>query len=295
MSGSARRLMRTGFLWLSGALFFLFLFGPIYWMVATSFMTEAEMLAKPLHLFPHAPTLASYRAVLGLAGPAETEAARTRAVAIVEVWPGLRNSMVVALSVAVANLLIATPAAYAFARLRSRFSLPLLLFYLASRMVPGIMLVVPMFLIIRWLGLIDSPLAIILADLVFTIPFSIWLLQSYFKTLPAELEDAALVDGCTRFTAAIRILLPLAVPGLTSVAILAFMSSWNEFLFALIFSKTTASKTLPVVVASFVDQSSVQFDYVMTAGVVAVIPPFLLVLLFQRYIVSGFSAGAVKG
>ncbi len=121
------------------------------------------------------------------------------------------------------------------------------------------------------------------------------ILQSYFKAMPAELEDSALIDGCTRWQTVRYVLLPLARPGLTCVAILSFMGSWSEFLFGVVFSKTSASKTLTVVAASFSDSSSIQFDYVMTAGVLTALPPFILALFFQRYIISGLAAGAVKG
>ena len=134
--------------------------------------------------------------------------------------------------------------------------------YLATRMVPPIMLVVPMFLIVRNLGLIDTPLALIAVYCVLTLPFSIWLLQSYFRTMPVELEEAAVIDGASRWQTVRMVLLPLS---------------------------------LPVVAASFVDTASIQFDYVMAAGVITALPPFLLALIFQRFIVSGLSSGAVKG
>ncbi len=290
-----REKLRKALLAFFGILFFLFLFGPFYWMVATSMMTEQEMLSVPPKLFPSEPTLQNYGIILGI-GDAETlKEARNRAPAVFEIRPALINSMMIGVLVAIANLLIATPAAYAFARLRFNFSLSLLMIYIATRMVPPIMLVVPMFLIVRTVGLIDTPLALIITYTVFTVPFSIWLLQSYFRSMPAELEDAALIDGCSRWQSVRHVLLPLAVPGLTCVAILSFMGSWSEFLFAVVFTKTTASRTLPVVAASFVDTSSIQFDYVMTAGVITALPPFLLALIFQRFIVGGLSAGAVKG
>ena len=140
-----------------------------------------------------------------------------------------------------------------------------------------------------------TPLALIAVYCALTLPFSIWLLQAYFRTMPVELEEAAVIDGASRWQTIRSILLPLSMPGLTCVAILAFMGSWSEFLFAVTFGKTIASRTLPVVAASFVDTSSIQFDYVMAAGVITALPPFLLALVFQRFIVGGLSSGAVKG
>ncbi|CAH1652173.1 carbohydrate ABC transporter permease [Chelatococcus asaccharovorans] len=288
-------ILRTCGLMTAAALFFLFMFTPVYWMVATSLMTEAEMLAVPPHFIPEAPTLRNYATIFGIGDPEYIAFAQNRAPAVFDIFPAMINSLTVGLCVALANLLIASPAAYAFSRLNVRRSLPLLMVYLGSRMLPPIMLVVPMFLLMRNFGLIDTPLSLIAAYCILTVPFSIWLLQAYFKTMPVELEDSAVIDGATRWQTMRYVVLPLARPGLTCVAILAFMASWSEFLFAVVFTKTTASKTLPVVTASFVDTASIQFDYVMTAGVLTALPPFLLALIFQRYILGGLAAGAVKG
>jgi len=295
MTSPLMRRLRTLMLMFFGLLFFLFLFGPFYWMVATSLMTEKEMLSVPPKLIPSTLSFNNYLAVLGLGDPEFLAEARSRAPAVFEIRQALVNSLIVGVCVAIANILIATPAAYTFSRLRFKFSLALLMVYLGTRMVPPIMLVVPMFLIVRHLGLIDTPLALIAVYCSLTLPFSIWLLQSYFRTMPAELEEAAVIDGASRWQTIRLILLPLSVPGLTCVGILAFMGSWSEFLFAVTFGKTIASRTLPVVAASFVDTSSIQFDYVMAAGVITALPPFLLALIFQRFIVSGLSSGAVKG
>jgi len=295
MMGRKARWRRSAMLLFFALLFGLFLFGPVYWMVVTSLMTEREMLSVPPRLFPAEPTLRNYMIILGIGDAEMLELARNRAPAVFEIRPAMVNSIAIGLCVAIANIAIATPAAYAFARFRFGYSLSLLMIYLATRMVPPVMLLVPMFLIVRTLGLVDTPGALIAAYCIFTVPFSIWILQSYFRSMPADLEDSALIDGCTRWQSVRYVLLPQVVPGLTCVAILAFMASWSEFLFAMVFGRTTASRTLPVVAASFVDSNSIQFDYVMTAGVVTALPPFILALVFQRYIVSGLSAGAVKG
>jgi multiple sugar transport system permease protein len=295
LSFTALSRLRTGFLMLAGLAFFTFLFGPIYWMVVTSLMTETEMLTVPPHVFPHAPTLKNYMTIAGIGDPQMLAMANNRAPAVFDIAPAMRNSLVVAAMVAVLNLLIATPAAYAFARLNVRAGLPLLMSYLGVRMIPPIMIVVPLFLMVRNAGLIDTRLSLVSVYCFFTVPFSIWVLQSYFKAMPAELEDAALIDGCSRWQTVRLILLPLARPGLTCVAILSFMGAWSEFLFAVVFTKTQASKTLPVVAASFADSASIQFDYVMSAGVLTALPPFILALFFQRFIVGGLAAGAVKG
>lgn len=295
LSFAASARLRTALLMLAGLVFFIFLFGPVYWMVATSLMTESEMLSVPPHIVPLEPTLRNYMTVLGIGDPDYLAFANNRAPAVFDIAPAMRNSLLVAVTVALLNLAIATPAAYAFARLNVRGALPVLMTYLAVRMIPPIMIVVPLFLVMRTLGLIDTKLSLIIVYCFFTVPFSIWVLQSYFKAMPGDLEDAALIDGCTRWQTVRHILLPLARPGLTCVAILSFMGAWSEFLFAVVFSKSGDSKTLPVVAASFADNASIQFDYVMTAGVLTALPPFILALFFQRYIVGGLAAGAVKG
>ncbi|MCM0018736.1 MAG: carbohydrate ABC transporter permease [Tagaea sp.] len=295
LSFAAAARLRKALLCLAAVPFFIFLFGPIYWMVVTSLMTEAEMLSTPPHFVPHEPTIRNYLTILGIGDPAFLAMAANRAPAVFDILPAMLNSLFVATCVAILNLCIATPAAYAFARIRSRAALPLLMGYLAVRMVPPIMIVVPLFLLVRNLGLIDTKLSLMAVYCFFTVPFSIWILQSYFKAMPADLEEAALLDGCSRWQTVRLVLLPLARPGLVCVAILSFMSAWSEFLFAVVFTKTQASKTLPVVAASFADSAAIQFDYVMTAGVLTALPPFILALFFQRYIVGGLSAGAVKG
>ena len=287
--------IRTALLMLAGLAFFIFLFGPVYWMIATSFMTESEMLTVPPHFIPHEPTIKNYMTIFGKGDPEYLNLAYNRAPAVFDIGPAMWNSMVTAISVAIINLFVATPAAYAIARLNVRASLPVLMSYLVIRMFPPIMIVVPLFLVMRNLELIDTRLSLVLVYCFFTIPFTIWILQSYFKAMPLELEDAALIDGCSRWQTVWYILLPLARPGLICIVILAFMSSWSEFLFAVVFTKTAASKTITVVAASFADTAAVQFDYVMTAGVLTALPPFILALFFQRYIVGGLASGAVKG
>lgn len=287
--------LRTLLFTLFGLLAFIVLFGPFYWMVATSMMSEIDILAVPPKFFPSSLNFSNYLLMFGIGDAEALNTARNRAPAVFEIRPALVNSLVVGLSVAIANILIATPAAYSFSRLKFDYSLPLLLIYLAIRMVPPIMLVVPMFIIVRNLGLIDTPLALIAVYVSLTLPFSIWLLQAYFRTMPHELEEAAVIDGASRWQTVTKILLPLSVPGLTCVGILSFMGAWSEFLFAVTFSNTTASRTLPVVAASFSDTASIQFDFIMTAGVITTLPPFILALVFQRFIVGGLSAGSVKG
>ena len=167
--------------------------------------------------------------------------------------------------------------------------------YLGSRMVPGIVLIVPLYLTIKTYGLLDDVMALIVTYLTFTLPFTIWLLKSYFQGIPRELEEAALVDGCTWPKMVLRVLLPAAMPGLTAAAMFAFMTAWNDYLFAVILTSTMASKTVPVVVAGFATDVTTERTLMAAGGVLAVIPPLVLAFIFQRLIVQGLTAGAVKG
>jgi multiple sugar transport system permease protein len=167
--------------------------------------------------------------------------------------------------------------------------------YLASRMVPGIAIIIPFFLVVRALGLLDTHLALILSYTTFTLPFTIWILKDYFRSIPRDLEDAARVDRCNWISMMWRVFLPISAPGLVAAAVFAFMFAWNEFLFALFLTSSINSKTAPIVVANFATDIQVLFTFMAAAGVLSVIPPLVLALVFQRMIVQGLAAGSVKG
>jgi multiple sugar transport system permease protein len=266
---------------------------PFAWVVLTSLMTEAESLSVPPHWIPEYITFDNYRAfldptILGsqrLAGGGAAQGAPR----------AMLNSAIVALSVAILNMLIGSLAGYAFARLSFRGSATLLLTYLATRMVPALAIMVSLYLIFQALGLLDTLLALILSYLTFTVPYSVWIMASYFRTIPRDLEDAARVDRCNWLNMMVRVILPVASPGLVACAMFAFMSSWGEFLYALLFTSTLNSKTMPIVIAGFVTDVTTSPVLMNAGGVLAVVPPLVLALVFQRLIVSGITAGAVKG
>lgn len=274
------------------ALFFaLYLIAPFAWIILTSFMTEAEALSVPPNWIPENPTLQNYE---GFFSPtAEQRLVGSRAVE--ETPRALLNSTIVAVSTALLNLALATLAAYSFARLRFRGSQVLLMLYLLSRMVPGVAIIIPFFLVMRTLNLLDTYWAMILSYTTFTLPFTIWILKDYFRTIPRDIEDAARVDGCSWISMMWRIFLPISAPGLVAAAVFSFMLAWNEFLFALFISSTISTRTIPIVVANFATDLEVQFTFMAAAGVLAVIPPLALALIFQRMIVQGLAAGSVKG
>src|SRR5919198_1103023 len=259
-------------------LFILWLVLPFAWVVLTSLMTEAESLSVPPHWIPDYITFDNYWAfvdptILGnqrlVGGAAALGAGRA-----------MLNSAIVALSVAVLNMIIGSLAGYAFARLNFRGSASLLLIYLATRMVPALAIMVSLYLIFQTLGLLDTLLALVLSYLTFTVPYSVWIMASYLRTIPRELEDAAYVDGCNWLTMMLRVFLPVASPGLVACAMFAFMSSWGEFLYALLFTSTLNSKTMPIIIAGFVTDVNTSPVLMNAGGVLAVLPPLVLAVIF---------------
>jgi multiple sugar transport system permease protein len=301
---SFARLARGLFLFAASLVFLSYVLLPIAWLVSSSFQSEREIVSKPPHWLPHEPTVKNFSAIFFAGDKAVTYANRRKGDPATggfipstarELLPAMRNSLVVACSVAFLNLLIGVPAAYAMAKIRFRGRQASIYGILTTRVIPDIALVVPFFLFIRNLGLLDTIWSLIITYLAITVPFSVFILVTYFESLPDELDKAARVDGCSRWQALSKVFLPLALPSLVAVVLFAFLSSWNEFLLALMFTQTPKSQTLPIIVASFTSDFTISYSFINAAGVLAIIPPVLLALLFERYIVSGLTAGAVKG
>lgn len=203
---------------------------------------------------------------------------------------GLRNSFLVSFSVVVLNLTMGTLAAYTFARERFRGETSSFVFILGSRLLPAIAVAIPIFMMLQQVNLLDTKLGLILIHAAFTLPFSIWVLTIYFRALPVELEEAALVDGASRFGAMRYVAIPLALPGLAAVGAFSFLFSYNEFLFALLTTSSPKAKTIPVVIASIAGNPDSSFTLIATGIVLAIIAPMTLALIFRRYITSGLVA-----
>jgi len=280
-------LLNTAMLTVLVLLVMVFIFLPVLWLIISSISTRAELLSVPVHWIPENPTLENYISIL-VPGSATSEVARTFKIT-------LRNSLVVATSVTFISLLAGSLAAYALVRIRFRFSEILLIGIIGTRMIPEVSLVIPLYILAARIGIINTPLVLMATYLCFSLPFAIWLLAAFFQTIPLELEDAARIDGCSRIRTLFQIILPISAPGLVSTALFVFLLAWDEFFFALIFTSTVAAKTVPVAIAEFTGRYVVDVTAMMTGGVLAAIPPVVLALIFQRYIVSGLTAGAVKG
>jgi multiple sugar transport system permease protein len=270
---------------------FLYLILPFAWLVLTSFMTQAEALSVPPHFYPQEPTLVNYLAFLNPKGSAAVAAAG----GVTKMPQALWNSTVVAIWVTVINLSVGSLAAYSFARLRFAGSTALMLTYLAVRMVPGVAVMIPIYVLFKNMGLINTKTGLVLAEVAFSLPFTVWILKGYFQTIPRDLEDAARVDRCTWFQGLRHVFMPLAAPGLVSAGTVAFMGSWGSFLFPLLLGATDASRVATVVISEFATDIEVDYGLMMAAGVISVLPPLILALVFQRYIMQGLTSGSVKG
>ena len=274
------RLARRGAFALLVCLIVLYAAFPFYYAIISSMKVGSELF-DPNLLPPHW-RLANYAAVLG-------SEAFLRDVA---------NSIIVALAVAALSLLLGLSAAYALARIRFRGRRLLLLTILGVSMFPQVAVLSGLFELIRSLGLYDTVWALVLADMLFTLPFTVWVLTTFMRELPRELEEAAIVDGAAPLTIIVRIFLPLLWPALVTTGLLAFMGAWNEFLYALTFTiSPRGGRTVPVAIAMLAGNSQFELPWgpIMAASVVVTAPIVVLVMIFQRRIVSGLTAGAVKG
>ena len=251
---------------------------PFYWGIVASLTPEAALFREP-SLWPTHVILDHYRALFDER----------------DFWVPIRNSLVVAGTTTLLCLVVGSLAAYALARIEFRGRTAILSLILAVTMFPQISIVSPLYMLLRALGLIDTYPGLILPYLTFAMPLAVWLLVGFFRQLPLDLEEAAFVDGATRWQSFTRVILPVTVPALATTAILTFIYCWNEFLFALSFTLGPERQTVPVAIALFRGQYQVPWGQILAAAVVATVPVAALVLLAQRRIVQGLTAGAVKG
>ena len=254
------------------------LVAPLWWVIVASLSPNEVVLTGPA-LLPAEPTFAHYRALFA-----------ERAF-----WRPIANSLVVAGVTTLLCVSVGALCAYSLARLRFRGRNAVLGFVLAVSMFPQISIVSPLYLLMRWLGLINTYPGLILPYLTFAMPLTVWLLVGYFRQLPQEIEQAALVDGASRLRMLWEVVLPLALPGIATTAILTFVYCYNEFLFALSLTVGPERHTVPVAIALFRGRYQVPWGQIFAASLVATNPVALLVLAFQRRIVSGLTAGAIKG
>ncbi|TMC75953.1 MAG: carbohydrate ABC transporter permease [Chloroflexi bacterium] len=253
---------------------------PLYWLLATSLKSKAELYQATLTLYPQAPTLQPYVSVLVERG----------------FWVLLRNSVVVCTLSVVIALILGLLITYPITRLEisPRVRVGILNWALSLRFLPPIAVVVPYFAVVRTLGLYDQPQALILIYSLLNLPFTIWMLKGFLSEIPRELEEAAFTDGAGRWTAFRLVLLPLAWPGLFAAAVIVFTFTWSEFLFALILTSTPNAQTFPVGVQGLVTQFEVIWNDMAAAGTIALALPLVLMVLARRYVIAGLTFGVVR-
>ena len=266
----------------------LWLIGPFVWLFVTSVSYQRNLMARPLSFVPPEVTLDNYRMVLGLIRfHAEGQAAR--------ILPSMLNSLIVASAVTALNLILGTTAGYACARYRFPLKTLSLFALLFARMLPTVVLVPAFFLVLRALGLQNTLTGLIVIYSAFTLPFTVWIMKAYFETVPDELDKSALVDGCSRFQAYYRVVLPVSGPGLVAAGAFAFMLCWNEFIIAQVLNTKPGTTTLPPVIVAMNGQTNIDYSVIAASGVLGALPAVLLVLVFQKHMVQGLTAGSVKG
>jgi len=273
-----RRPQSRALLWaLLGSLLVLYGF-PFVYLILTSFKTPLDAIAVPPSLLPKTWTSDNYTNALGRDG----------------VVPSLVNSVTTATMSTVLSLVLAVPAAYGITRYRTLSGRFFIMFALAARMVPPVAVGIPLVSMVRTLGLIDTPAGLAIAHTTVSLPLSIWLMASFFESVPEELDEAARVDGCGRLQALWYVVIPVVTGGLAVSAIFAFLASWNEFLFALLLTSVRA-QTTPIVIANFQTQFGLDWGPMTALAAVYSVPVILLTLVLQRHIVAGLTLGAVKG
>ena len=268
---------------------------PILWTYVTSFKEPADVFALPPKLI-FQPTLHNYLELFNLDVTTEFEnAGSTTTASASSSFPQyFVNSLVVSGATTILALILGSLAAYSLTRFRFRFGSSILIALFMTRLVPPIAIVVPLYLIWREVGLIDTQFALVVTYLSFTLPFVVWLMRGFLKDIPIDLEEAAMTDGCSRLGALVRILLPLAAPGLATTAIFALIGAWNEFLFAVILTSGD-SKTLPAAILEFKSDKAILWGRLFAAGDLIMLPVLIFGLVMQKRLVRGLTGGAVTG
>jgi len=258
----------------------IFLLAPFLWMFLASIHSQAELVTLPLHWWPKNIFLNRYVSLFTDPSNADFKHA-------------MINSLIVAVTVVVVSILVGVFGAYAFARMQFKGRRVVLMTFLFTYMLPQIALVIPMYMILNNMGLLNSLIGLIIVDCSLVVPFVLWILSNYFLTIPLELEESAWIDGASRVGALFRIVLPSARPGIFAACLFAFLLAWDEFMYALQFTAPYHT-TIPVAIGNFSQQHSTDFGLVAAGGVLAALPPVILAIIFQRNVVSGLVAGAVK-
>lgn len=264
--------------YLAVTFFALFALFPYIWTALTSLKPEAELFTKGVHYLPKQVVIENY----------------------VNLFKRLRfqkyfgNSLIVAVLTTCAALFASSLAGYAFSRFRFKLRSTLMVIFVLTNMFPKILLIIPLFMIFRKVALLNTYPGLVLAHCTFTIPFATWMLTGFFDSIPRELEESALVDGATRMRAFVKVILPLAAPSLAATAVYIFIHSWNDYLYAVMFTSSESVRTLPIALKMFIGKYEVDWGALTAGGIVTSVPLVVFFILVQRYLIAGLTAGAVK-
>jgi len=248
-------------------------------MVSTAFKTTEETYTSPPLWIPHHPTIKNFLYIV------KRGAFLTY----------FRNSVIVAVSTTVISIILSSLAGYSFSRFKFFGGHSLLLLFLITQMFPSALLIIHLFQIIKFLKLLNTLYALILSHVTFSLPLCTWLMKGFFDQIPRELEEAAMIDGCSRISAMIRVIFPLAFPGIIAASIFSYIGSWDEFVFALTFTSSDEVRTLPIGLQRFIGSYEIYWNHLGAASVLTTIPVIILFLFIQKYMVKGLTAGSVKG
>ncbi|ACU47255.1 carbohydrate ABC transporter permease [Brucella microti] len=257
---------------------------PGFWIVLSSLRPPVEIMAKPPVWIPQDISLDAYRTMFSGAGAGG-----------VPVWDYFRNSIIVSVTSTVVSLIIGMSGGYAFARFRFCGKSATFLGFMLTRSVPGIALSLPLFMVYSRIGIIDTHFGLILTYVALNIPFTIWLIDGFFRQVPKDLAEAAQIDGCTRWQAFWQVEFPLAGPGIASAGIFAFLTCWNEYALASQLTRSVNSKTLPVGLLDYTAEFTIDWRGMCALAVVMIVPALALTFVIQKHLVSGLTFGAVKG
>lgn len=273
---------------------------PIYWMVNLSLQSEAEIYSVPPFYFPPNPSINNYWFAFDIDSAVKYFLEQGMSLflfipgAVKDFPKSIINSVIVGVIVMIYNLIAGMLGAFGITRIRFRGDLPLFYASIVGRLIPPVVIAIPYYVIIKSLGLIDNMLSVILVHMMFTIPFTIWILNTYLLGIPTDIEDAARVDGYSYLEILRKVTFPVIKPAIVAVAITSFMISYGEFFFALLLTKSAASRTIPVIIGSSVAVPRVTKGLICAMGVLGMIPATIIIIVFRRYLIRGLVAGAVK-
>lgn len=254
---------------------------PLYWIIVTSLKTEQEIFQVPPTLFPQVLNFKSYQAQLGSGD--------------FNMFRSFGNSLMISVSCMVIAVILAVPASYGLARYRFKGKKIVVLSFLITQMLPVSVILTPMFIIFKNMNLLNHYMSAILADATIGIPFSVLILQNYFASIPRELEEAAYIDGCNRFTAFFRVLIPIAKPGVIVCAVFSFLYAWGDLAYGMTFIQNQKMRPITAGIFNFMGQYGTKWSYLTAFAVVTIIPVALIFIFMQKYIIAGMTSGAVKG